>query len=530
MNSQKNLFRSVAEVFAYFSNAESLRVLRGLLFIAFLILPRLQLIAQSSGGTVNFCNKQSAKVLNGKTAGSVTSNDNVQAALYWAALGSTNFIQIGSTTTVGTPLDGLFAGGTRPTGPASLGGSTAQFQVRAWGGGYSTYEQALQNYGVLVGTSAIIQAPTGNPDGDPPTPPVSLTASGLQGFTLQPNLSQSPPVLACGSDKSVSCGVSWTFDLPTASDPCSGTNLTISIISTTTNGQCPQLVSRTWMATGSCNTNPAFCSQTVTIVDAEPPILSCASDKTVDCGTSWNFDSPTASDICSGTNVTIVVLGTLTNGICPQLVSRTWMATDLCGNTNSCTQTITVISSTPPIMSCASNKTVNCSTNWTFDLPAALDGCTGSNTAVALLNITTNSFCPLVMTSTWLATNACGISNTCSQTVLVLCADCPVIAVSKNCPAYPVPPGGIFTFSGTVTNLSDVTLTNVIVVNDQPAPNTVIFGPGMLAPGASASFTGSYGIAACSCGPHTDTLTARGTSPYGVRFTNFVTVTCPGTN
>jgi hypothetical protein len=52
--------------------------------------------------------------------------------------------------------------------------------------------------------------------------------------------------------------------------------------------------------------------------------------------------------------------------------------------------------------------------------------------------------------------------------------------------------GGILTFSGTVTNTGNITVTNVVVRRVTPAPNTVIFSVPSLAPGASANFTGSY--------------------------------------
>jgi hypothetical protein len=526
---QQSCVRGVRASFICCRVKPSLDFLQAFLIGAFLAGFDLKLVAQPSGGTVNFGNDNTAKVINGPTGNPVASSNNVQAALYWAPLDSTNFLQIGAAISVGVPLDGLFAGGTRTTDPGSPGGSSAQFQVRAWGGGYATYEEAAQHYGVLIGTSAIIPLTTGNPDGDPPTPPPSLVANGLQSFAVNPKSSDGPPVIICGSNKTVSCSDIWIFDAPSASDPCSGTNLTISITGTLTNGQCPQLITRTWSVTGVCNTNSATCSQTVTVVDTEPPVLNCIGSKTVNCGSSWSFDPPTASDLCSGTNVTISLLGTLTNGFCPQVITRTWLATDACANTNTCSQTITVADLTPPLMSCADNKTVNCATNWTFDPPAAFDSCAGSNVTVALLNTMTSGVCPLVMTSTWLATNGCGHSNTCSQTVTVLCADCPVIALSRSCPAYPVPPGGLLSFSGTVSNLADVTLTNVLVVGDQPAPNTILFGPATLAAGAVANFTGSYSVAAC-CGPYTNTLTASGTTPYGLSFTNLLTVACPGTN
>jgi hypothetical protein len=140
-----------------------------------------------TGGTVNFGNHSSSLVTNGQTSLPVTTSDNVQAALYWAPLGSESFVQLGAAVPVGTPLAGVFVGGTRTNGTDTPGGGSGLFQVRAWSGGYGTYEQALTHAGVLIGQSAVITNQTGNPSGVPPSAPVSLLAGGFSGFTLTNN-------------------------------------------------------------------------------------------------------------------------------------------------------------------------------------------------------------------------------------------------------------------------------------------------------------------------------------------------------
>ena len=486
------------------------------------------------GGTVNFGNHSSSRVINGQTGLPVQAADNVRAALYWAPLASSTFVQLGATVPVGTPLPGLFVGGTRTNGPATPGGSNAKFQVRAWSGGDATYEAALLHAGILIGQSAVIINPTGDPRGNPPAPPVSLLVGGLASFTLTTNAGfAQPPTLTCASNKTVECGSTWTFDAPTAVDGCTSNSLPVYVLNTTTNGQCPQLITRTWAATNSCDTNYTTCSQLVTVVDTTPPALICAPDKTVQCGSGWTFDAPAATDACSGSNVTLSVVSTVTNGACSQTVTRTWLAADLCGNSTICSQVVSVVATGLPVFLCGTNKTVLCDTNWAFDLPQASDPCTGEILPVSLLGTVSNSLgsCIQLLTRTWIATNACNTNvATCSQTVTVTCSNCPVIAVTKQCPPWPVPPGGTLAFTGTVTNTGNVTLTNVVVVNDQPAPNTVVFGPGALEPGAGAQFGASYRVPPCSCGPFVDTLTASGVSPYGAVVTSNFTTTCPGTN
>src|SRR4029077_14505620 len=137
----------------------------------------------------------------------------------------------------------------------------------------------------------------------------------------------------------------------TAVDICDPNNVVIELVNTVTNvasPRCPALysVTRTWKASDTCH-NVSFCNQTVTLVDSEPPNLTCGPNKEVQCGTDWAFDIPTATDGCDLNNVLIEVVGTVTNAAtprCPKLfsVTRSWRATDTCGNTAFCNQTVTV--------------------------------------------------------------------------------------------------------------------------------------------------------------------------------------------
>ena len=111
------------------------------------------------------------------------------------------------------------------------------------------------------------------------------------------------------------------------------------------------------------------------------------------------------------------------------------------------------------------------------------------------------------------------VTTTC-QNVLT-----PGIKVTKVCPTSPVSPGQLLTFSGSVSNTGNVTLTNVVVVNDQPAANTPVFAAASLAPGAMAAFSSSY-LAPTNCSV-TDTLTARASSVCGVAVTDTASATCP---
>ena len=158
-----------------------------------------------------------------------------------------------------------------------------------------------------------------------------------------------PPVPFCANDKTVQCNSPWTFDTPTAFDTCD-TNVSILVFRTLTNtAGCPPTITRTWIITDQCG-NHAFCNQTVTTIDTTGPILTCAPNKTVQQGTVLSFDDPVAYDTCCATNVTVAIVSTVTNATpCGQAVTRTWQATDCCGNVSAtCSQTITISQSSPP--------------------------------------------------------------------------------------------------------------------------------------------------------------------------------------
>src|SRR5205814_3665954 len=74
-----------------------------------------------------------------------------------------------------------------------------------------------------------------------------------------------------------------------------------------------------------------------------------------------------------------------------------------------------------PTITCVPNKTVECTSTWTFDAPTASDTC-GTATITILSTVTNlaghcgNTF---DTTRTWQATDACGNTADCSQTVSV---------------------------------------------------------------------------------------------------------------
>ena len=137
----------------------------------------------------------------------------------------------------------------------------------------------------------------------------------------------------------------------TATDNCG--SVTVQYLGQTTiSGACPgkYQIKRTWKATDQCG-NSTVATQTIQVDDTTPPVFtSVPANVTILCTEPLPpLGNPTATDNCSP-YVHITFLGSTPTGSgceTPYTVTRTWKADDLCGNTSTATQVITVVS--PPI-------------------------------------------------------------------------------------------------------------------------------------------------------------------------------------
>jgi hypothetical protein len=120
-------------------------------------------------------------------------------------------------------------------------------------------------------------------------------------------------------------------------------------------------------ACGSVISNPATLD-----VDTTTPVITCPAAVTVECSAdvpAVDTASVTVSDNCTPTAQIIVrhISDVSDNNTCPETITRTYEAEDLCGNTARCTQTITVDDTTDPTATNPAPVTVQCM----GDVPAA---------------------------------------------------------------------------------------------------------------------------------------------------------------
>jgi hypothetical protein len=220
----------------------------------------------------------------------------------------------------------------------------------------------------------------------------------------------------------------------TATSAC-GPCPTVTYNQVTVAGNCPgnYTIIRTWTATDAYG-NSISDSQTITVTDNTRPVLSgVPSNTTVSCGNLPAVPNVTATDACDP-SVPVTYTQTTTGSGCNQTVTRTWTATDDCGNTVTASQVITVNDNVAPTISCPSTTTVNaaqgqCGANVTYNATAT-DNCssvtvTYNRASGSLFNVGTT---PVTAT----ATDACGNTRTCSFNVVVNDNQNPVISCPAN--------------------------------------------------------------------------------------------------
>ncbi|MGZ5528065.1 MAG: hypothetical protein ACXWJB_05280, partial [Limisphaerales bacterium] len=167
-----------------------------------------------------------------------------------------------------------------------------------------------------------------------------------------------PPIFTkCAADVDLGCNPIFvpscsTPNLVAATDNCGV--VTVSCLSSESVSGCTHTRTLTFIAVDAC-LNTASCVQNITwTVNTAPPVITCSPDRTVQCGSGWDFDTPTATDDCSTPAITM--LSTATNATAGNafIATRCWLATDACGNSAQCCQNVTVIVNVPcnPLTDC----------------------------------------------------------------------------------------------------------------------------------------------------------------------------------
>ena len=158
------------------------------------------------------------------------------------------------------------------------------------------------------------------------------------------------------------------------------------------------------------------------------PAITCAAGKAIECGEPVVFDAPTEDfDGCGGVVITFVDNSIPGCGN-TETITRTWTATDDCGNQASCAQAINVDDSTPPSITCPPDQDIECVGELDVSFPAntggfatCTDDCDPNPTVTWSDNrITGNCAGQFTIERTWTCTDECGNLSECVQTINVV--------------------------------------------------------------------------------------------------------------
>ena len=133
-----------------------------------------------------------------------------------------------------------------------------------------------------------------------------------------------------------------------------------------------------------CAGNESYAQQFVYFQDTTDPVISGVEPGfTVECPEGYAFSMPTVTDNCDA-EATITPTDVQDLDECGLgTITRTWVASDACGNTATASQTITIIDVTAPTISgVEAGFTVECPEGYEFSMPTASDLCDNASDAV----------------------------------------------------------------------------------------------------------------------------------------------------
>jgi len=214
---------------------------------------------------------------------------------------------------------------------------------------------------------------------------------------------------------------------PSASDNCD-TSVAITFSESSSAGSCANsyTITRTWTAADDTG-NTDVGTQTITVQDTTDPVLAgVPADVSVECNKVPVAALVTATDNCGGEVAPVVTYAEVrTDGNCANsyTLTRTWTATDACGNTDVDEQVITVQDTTDPVLAgVPADVSVECNKVPVAALVTATDNC-GDNPVITYAQVRTDEVdsCPsnYTLTRTWTATDACGNASSESQVITV---------------------------------------------------------------------------------------------------------------
>ncbi|MBA7636768.1 hypothetical protein ES703_44396 [subsurface metagenome] len=255
-------------------------------------------------------------------------------------------------------------------------------------------------------------------------------ATNVQTITL---VDTTDPVVAVPNDVTIECDASsapGNTGMATVTDNCS-TNITLQF-SDASVSSCPTLLTRSWIGMDECG-NVSTQMQLITIQDTTLPVLALPLDITIECDQPTdpqNTGMATATDNCTpAVNMTFSDVPSVVN--CETIITRTWRATDACGNETAGDQAIHLVDTTNPVLMLPPDVTIECGAVFPPPNPAlatAVDNCSTNLTPTFRDGFLTPP-CSFWIERVWQVADDCGNAVTATQIFMLVDTKSPVLSV-----------------------------------------------------------------------------------------------------
>ncbi|MFT6353528.1 MAG: gliding motility-associated-like protein [Cryomorphaceae bacterium] len=277
------------------------------------------------------------------------------------------------------------------------------------------------------------------------------------------------PEITCPDDISLNiadgdCSEIVTFADATATDNCAIASIT-QTAGLPSGSDFPVGTSTVTFEAIDANGLSAACSFTVSVLEGVNPEITCPADIEVDndpdiCGATVSYTAPVGTDDCGGAS-TELTSGLGSGSEFPVGVTiEEYTVTDLSGNVETCSFTVTVNDVENPVFDCPENLTISaeaaiCEATVFFDTPTVTDNCDGAIIPVQTEGPTSGSVFPVGSTTiTFEATDPSGNVIDCSFEIIVEDDEDPII----DCPSDIEIDAGIA--CTTIVNFPDATATD----------------------------------------------------------------------
>jgi len=269
-----------------------------------------------------------------------------------------------------------------------------------------------------------------------------------QTITIQvPFLDENPPSFDCPPDVVLDCGMptdtASTGSVINIMDDCSTTGFIVSFVDDAPFDACTGsgIVNRTFYVEDP-DGNIDSCTQMITLVDMEAPVITCPPDLVLLCGdpvpiytdeASFIAAGGTLSDNCAIDNFALTdsVAVPMPNSCIVEVLTLTYTATDECGLQSSCTMTISIENMTPvTFTSCPMDVTVDCgmATDTSALGVPTLSGIACGESSLMVMDEVIGGSCPdnMIIMRMFILDDGCFAPDTCFQTITIEDSTSPV--------------------------------------------------------------------------------------------------------